>query len=85
MGFTADWEKPGGFVGKEALLSDKALGLKNLPKRLCQVRRHYHCAVGVAERKDPTANRVIVFNGIPPQTPKPLGPGEGSGSDAIPW
>jgi len=35
LGFTVAWDKPGGFVGREALLAQKARG--TLPKRLVQV------------------------------------------------
>ena len=35
LGFTLAWDKPGGFVGREALLKQRAAGV--LPKRLVQV------------------------------------------------
>ncbi len=35
LGFTVAWEKPGGFIGREALVAQKAKGV--LPKRLVQV------------------------------------------------
>jgi glycine cleavage system aminomethyltransferase T/glycine/D-amino acid oxidase-like deaminating enzyme len=35
LGFTIAWDKPGGFIGREALLAQKAMGA--LPKRLVQV------------------------------------------------
>jgi glycine cleavage system aminomethyltransferase T len=39
LGFTADFEKPGGFVGKEAVLAQKATfgSVAKLPKRMIQV------------------------------------------------
>ncbi|HVN98970.1 MAG TPA: FAD-dependent oxidoreductase [Steroidobacteraceae bacterium] len=36
LGFTVAWDKPGGFIGREALLAQRARG--TLPKRLVQVR-----------------------------------------------
>ena len=35
LGFTVAWDKPGGFIGRDALLAQKARG--SLPKRLVQV------------------------------------------------
>ena len=35
LGFTIAWDKPGGFIGREALLRQKSIGI--LPKRLLQV------------------------------------------------
>ena len=35
LGFTVAWDKPGGFIGREALVAQKAKGV--LPKRLVQV------------------------------------------------
>lgn len=35
LGFTVAWDKPGGFLGREALLAQRARGM--LPKRLAQV------------------------------------------------
>ena len=35
LGFTVDWDKPGGFIGREALLLQRTAGV--LPKRLVQV------------------------------------------------
>ncbi len=35
LGFTVAWDKPGGFIGREALVAQKARGM--LPKRLVQV------------------------------------------------
>lgn len=40
LGFTVAWDKPGGFIGKEALLTQKARGV--LTKRLVQVMLHEH-------------------------------------------
>jgi len=37
LGFTADYAKPGGFVGMEATLEQKAAGVKALSRRLVQV------------------------------------------------
>jgi 4-methylaminobutanoate oxidase (formaldehyde-forming) len=37
LGFTADFNKPGGFVGMEAVLKQKEAGLGNLPQRLLQI------------------------------------------------
>ena len=37
LGFTADFSKPGGFVGMEAVLKQKEAGLGNLPQRLLQI------------------------------------------------
>jgi glycine cleavage system aminomethyltransferase T len=37
LGFTADFSKPGGFVGMEAVMKQKEAGLGNLPQRLLQI------------------------------------------------
>lgn len=42
LGFTLAWDKPGGFLGREALLAQRASG--TLPKRLVQVMLQDHSA-----------------------------------------
>jgi 4-methylaminobutanoate oxidase (formaldehyde-forming) len=42
LGFTVAWDKPGGFLGREALLAQRASG--TLPKRLVQVMLQDHSA-----------------------------------------
>ncbi len=37
LGFTADYDKDGGFIGKEAVLEQKAGGIQGLRKRIAQV------------------------------------------------
>jgi glycine cleavage system aminomethyltransferase T len=37
LGFTADYDKDGGFIGKEAVLEQKAGGIQGLHKRIAQV------------------------------------------------
>ena len=37
LGFTADFSKKGGFIGKEAVLEQKAVGIQGLQKRMAQV------------------------------------------------
>ena len=37
LAFTADWDKPGGFIGREASLAQKRAGVAALSSRLVQV------------------------------------------------
>jgi glycine cleavage system aminomethyltransferase T len=45
LAFTADMNKPGGFIGKEAVLKQQAelKAKKGLPRRLVQVTASYDC------------------------------------------
>ena len=36
LGFTADFSKPGGFVGMEAVMKQKEARMGNLPQRRCK-------------------------------------------------
>jgi len=48
LGFTADYDKPGGFIGDEAVKAQRAAnGKKALPKRLVQVRACVRACVPV--------------------------------------
>lgn len=82
LGFTADYDKPGGFIGDEAVKAQRAAnGKKALPKRLVQVCACVRLCVPVclccACCRNP---RCQWLTGVSTNAPDP---GEGPGADAV--